>query len=190
MTRLGCNKLRATSLSHGRETSLLDLNERLKNICKRLHSFMGERVEIVIATKSDHALVEANPDHMDHMVMNLASNARDAMPHGGKFTLETSVIELEEDSPRLSHRMKAGEYIVLSVSDNGTGMDPKTQSHCFEPFFSTKDKDSAKGLGLTEVFAIVRSNGGDISLRSDPSSGTTFTIYLPSVERKKVDSRP
>src|ERR1700751_1098699 len=148
-------------------------------MAKRLHPLMGEDVEIVIAAKSDHALVKANPDHMDHMVMNLASNARDAMPHGGKFTLETNVVELEKNSPYLRRWMKAGEYIVLSVSDNGTGMDSNIQSRCFDPYFTTKD--SGVGLGLTEVFGIVRSNGGDISLRSDPGRGTTFTIYLPSV---------
>ena len=166
---------------------MLDLNEWLKKIYERVHPLMGEDVEIGIATNSDHALVEADPGYMDHMVMNLASNARDAMPHGGKFTLETNIAELEENSPRLRRWMKAGEYIVLSVSDNGTGMDHNTQCRCFDPFFTTKD--SGKGLGLTEVFGIVRSNGGDLYVRSDPGRGTTFTIYLPSVEHK-VDSRP
>lgn len=180
MTQQACNKLR--TISHGKETSVLDLNERLRNIRKLLHPLMGEDIEIEIATSSDHALVEADPGHMDAMVMNLASNARDAMPHGGRFTVETNAVELEENSPSLRRWMKAGEYIVLSVSDNGTGMDFNTQCHCFEPFFTTKD--SGKGLGLTEVFAIVRSNGGDLSVRSDPGRGTTFTIYLPALGTK------
>jgi len=159
----------------------LDLNELLKNISKRLHALMGEDIEIEIVTTSDHALVEANPDHMDCTVMNLASNSRDAMPHGGKFILETSTVELDEDSPWLSRSMKAGEYIVLSIRDNGTGMDSETRCRCFDPFFTTKD--SSEGLGLTAVFSIVRSYGGDLAVHSDPGRGTTFTIYLPSAEQ-------
>jgi len=103
---------------------MLDLNEWLKSIRKRLQPLMGEDIEIEIAASLAHALIEADPGRMDHIVMNLASNARDAMPHGGKFTLETNVVELEENSPLLRRpSMKAGKYIVLSISDNGTGMD-------------------------------------------------------------------
>lgn len=187
MTQEACNKLQTISLRHGKEARVSDLNELLKNICERLERLMGKEIEIVIATNSDHAPVEADPGQMDLMLMNLASNARDAMPHGGKFTLETNAVELEKDSPRLRPSMKAGEYVVLSVSDNGTGMDFDPQWRCFEPFFTTKD--SGKGLGLTQVFAIVRSNGGNLFLCSDPGGGTTFTIYLPSLKHK-VNSRP
>ena len=114
--------------------------------------------------------------------MNLASNARDAMTQGGKFTLETELVELEEKSPLLRQWMKAGEYVVLSIRDNGTGMDFNTQCRCFDPFFTTKE--SHEGLGLTLVLGIVRSNGGDLSVRSDHGRGTTFTIYLPSAEQQ------
>jgi two-component system, cell cycle sensor histidine kinase and response regulator CckA len=113
---------------------VFDLNERLNDIGKRLRPLMGDDVEIVMVTKSDHALVEADPSQMDQIVENLASNAHDAMPCGGKFILETSVVELNENSTHLGPRMKAGEYIVLAIGDNGTGMDFDTQSHCFELF--------------------------------------------------------
>jgi two-component system cell cycle sensor histidine kinase/response regulator CckA len=161
---------------------VLDLNERLKDIGQRLPSLIGEDVEIVIVAKSDQALVEADPGQMDQIVVNLASNAHDAMPCGGRFILETNVVELDENSAHLRRSMKPGKYIILTISDNGTGMDFNTQCHCFEPFFTTKE--SGKALGLTAVFAIVRSSGGDISVCSDPGRGTTFTIYLPSVEHK------
>lgn len=175
---------------------MLDLNERLKDIGERLRPLIGDDVEIVIVTKSDSALVEADPAQMDDIVLNLAFNARDAMPYGGKLVLETSVVELEENSVHLRRRsMKAGKYIVLVVSDSGTGMDHETLSRCFEPYFTTKKHNLAtykpenslgkeRGLGLTAVFAIVRASGGDITVCSDPGRGTTFEMYLPSAEHK------
>ena len=161
---------------------MLDLNGQLKDMAERLRPMMGEDVEIVIVTNSDRALVEADPGQMDQMIENLASNARDAMPCGGKFILGTSSVELGENSTHLHRGMKPGKYVVLAVSDNGTGMDFSTQSRCFEPFFTTKE--SGKGIGLSTVFTVVRCHYGGISVCSDPGRGTTFTIYLPSVEHK------
>lgn len=161
---------------------MLDLNDYLKDMAKRLRSVMGKDVEVVIASKSEHALVKADAQHINQMVMALSSNARDAMPRGGTFTLETNVVELEKKSPLLRPSMNAGEYIVLSIRDNGTGMDFSPKWRCFDPYFTTKE--GHEGLGLTFVFAIVRSNGGDLSVRSDPGRGTTFTIYLPSAEQQ------
>lgn len=161
---------------------MLDLNGQLKDMAERLRPTMGEDVEIVIVTNSDQALVEADPGQMDQMIENLASNARDAMPCGGKFILETSLVELGENSTHLRRRMKPGKYVVLAISDNGTGMDFNTQSRCFEPFFTTKK--SGKGLGLSTAFSIVRCHYGDISVSSNPGRGTTFTIYLPALGTK------
>ena len=163
---------------------MFDLNEWLSNLSNHLHALMGEDIETGIATSSDHALVKADPHQMEQVVMNLASNARDAMRHGGKFTLETKLVELEEKSPLLHRWMKAGEYAVLSIRDNGTGMDSDTQCHCFDPYFTTKE--GHEGLGLTFVFGMVRSNGGDLSVRSDHGHGTTFTIYLPTAEQQST----
>src|SRR5271165_5888889 len=126
------------------EACVLDLNEHLKDVGERLRPVTGEVVEIVIVTKSDYARVRANPGHMEQVVMALASNARDAMPCGGRLILETNIVELDENSPHLGGSMKAGKYVVLAISDNGTGMDFSTRSHCFEPFFTTKE--SSKGL--------------------------------------------
>ena len=161
---------------------MLDLNKQLKDTAQRLRPVMGVDVEIVIVTDSDSALlVEADPGQINQMIENLASNARDAMPHGGKFILEMSSVELGENSTHLYRWMKPGKYVALAVSDNGTGMDSNTQSHCFEPFFTTKE--SGKGIGLTTVFTIVRCHNGGISVCSEPGRGTIFTIYLP-VENK------
>jgi signal transduction histidine kinase len=164
---------------------VLDLNKQLKDMAERLRPVMGEDVEIVIVANSDQALVEANPSQMDQMIKDLASNARDAMPCGGRFILETSLAELGENSTHLRRGMKPGKYIVLAISDTGTGMDSHTQSHCFEPFFTTKE--SGKGIGLSTVYTIVKCHYGGISVCSNPGHGTTFTIYIPSVEHK-VDS--
>lgn len=161
---------------------MLDLNKQLKDMAERLRPVMGKDVEIVVVTNSDQALVEAHPGQMDQLIEDVASNARDAMPSGGKFILETSLVELDENSTHLRRWMKPGKYIVLAISDTGTGMDSNTQSRCFEPFFTTKE--SRKGIGLSTVYTIVRCHYGGVSVSSNPGRGTTFTIYLPALGTK------
>jgi signal transduction histidine kinase/CheY-like chemotaxis protein len=163
---------------------VLDLNERLKDTSKLLRPLLGDDVEIAIVPKSDLALVEADPGQIDQIVVNLACNARDAMPRGGKFILETSAVQLDEDFAILHQHVKPGRYIVLAVSDNGTGMDEATQSRIFEPYFTTKDFGKGTGLGLATVFGIVKQSEGYIWVYSEPHRGTTFKIYLPSAEHK------
>jgi two-component system cell cycle sensor histidine kinase/response regulator CckA len=163
---------------------VLDLNESLRNAGKMLRSLMVKDVEIEIVTTSDRALVQADPDQMDQVLVNLAMNARDAMAGVDRFLLETSVVELDENSPYLHRWMRAGKYMAIAVRDNGIGMDENTQARCSDPFFTTKGSAEGRGLGLTTVFGIVRASGEEISLSSDPGRGTTFTIYLPSVEYK------
>src|SRR5271169_5839642 len=165
------------------QTQLLDLNERLVEVNKLLSPLMGDDVEIVLLPRSATAIIEADPGQLDQIVINLAVNARDAMPHGGKLILETAVFDCDESFAR-EHSMIAGRYVMLAVSDNGTGMDEATRSRIFEPFFTTKETGKGTGLGLATVYGTVMQNGGHVWVYSEPEHGTTFKIYLPSAEHK------
>ena len=162
---------------------ILDLNDRIKEVSKLVKPLMGDDVEIVLPSPSSAAVVEADPSQLDQIVLNLAVNARDAMPHGGKFIIETGVSNLDEGFAR-EHSMTPGRYVMLAVSDNGVGMDGATRSRIFEPFFTTKEMGKGSGLGLSTVYGIVKQSGGHIWVYSEPSRGTTFKIYLPSAEDK------
>jgi PAS domain S-box-containing protein len=165
------------------QTQVLDLNERLKEVSKLLKPLMGDDVEIVIPSRATAAIIEADPGQIDQIVLNLAVNSRDAMPHGGKLIIETGVHDLDEGFAR-EHSMTPGRYVMLAVSDNGTGMDEATRSRIFEPFFSTKESGKGSGLGLATVYGIVKQFGGHIWVYSELSHGTTFKIYLPDAEHK------
>jgi CheY-like chemotaxis protein len=164
-------------------TQILDLNDRIKEVSKLVKPLMGDDVEIVLPSPSSAAVVEADPSQLDQIVLNLAVNARDAMPRGGKFIIETGVFNLDEGFAR-EHSMTPGRYVMLAVSDNGIGMDEATRSRIFEPFFTTKEMGKGSGLGLSTVYGIVKQSGGHIWVYSEPSRGTTFKIYLPSAEYK------
>jgi PAS domain S-box-containing protein len=163
---------------------VLDLNERLKEIAKLLRPLMGDDVEIQIVPRSDTALVEVDPGQLDQIVMNLAVNARDAMPRGGKLIVETSSMDFDQAFADQHPPMTAGRYALLAVSDTGGGMDEATVSRIFEPFFTTKELGKGTGLGLATVYGIVRQNGGYIWVYSEPGRGTTFKTYLPSADHK------
>ncbi len=166
------------------QPQIFDLNERLKDVSKLLRPLMGEDVEVRIVSKSASAVVEADPGQFDQIVMNLAVNARDAMPRGGRFILETGTVEFDEAFAEQHPPLTAGKYVVLAVSDNGIGMDEATVSRIFEPFFTTKELGKGTGLGLATVYGIVTQSGGHILVYSEPGHGTTFKIYLPSSEHK------
>lgn len=166
------------------QPQVLDLNDRLKDVSKLLRPLMGEDVEIVISPRSEAAIVEADPGQLDQVVLNLAVNARDAMPNGGKFMLETSQVKTDEIFSQMHKPLAAGSYVMLAVSDTGVGMDPATVSRIFEPFFTTKEVGKGTGLGLAMVYGIVQQAGGHIWVYSEPRRGTTFKIYLPSAEHK------
>jgi len=163
---------------------VLDLNDRLKEVSKLIKPLMGDDVEVVMTLRPASALVEADPGQLDQIVLNLAVNARDAMPRGGRFIVETNTVEFDEAFAQQHSPLKAGKYVQLSVSDTGTGMDAVTVSRIFEPFFTTKGPGKGTGLGLATVYGIVRQSGGYIWVYSEPGHGTTFKMYLPSAEHK------
>ena len=176
-------QLLAFSRRQSVQSQILDLNERLKEVTKLLKPLMGDDVDVRLLPRSTAAVVEADPGQLDQIVMNLAVNARDAMPHGGKLVIETGVFDLDAAFGR-EHSMTPGPYVMMAVSDNGTGMDEATRSRIFEPFFTTKETGKGSGLGLATVYGIVKQSGGHIWVYSEVDRGTTFKIYLPSAEYK------
>jgi PAS domain S-box-containing protein len=155
---------------------LLDLNEVVVDTHKLLRRLIGEHIEFVTVVNTTPCCVRADAGHLEQVLMNLAVNARDAMPDGGKLTVRTANADLDES---IVEGASAGPYVVLSVSDDGTGMDEQTRAHAFEPFFTTKAAGVGTGLGLATVHSIVEQTGGRINVESEPGKGTTFRIYLP-----------
>ena len=166
------------------QPQILDLNQRLKETVRLLRPLMGDDVEIVVLPRSTSAIVEADLGQLDQILINLAVNARDAMPRGGKFILETSNVRLDQVYAELHASIQPGNYVMLAVSDTGTGMDAATASRIFEPFFTTKEVGKGTGLGLATVYGIVQQSGGNVQVYSELGRGTTFKIYLPNAEQK------
>lgn len=158
---------------------VLNLNELLVEIERMLHRLLGANIELV--TRYDRALqsVRVDPSQIDQVVMNLVINARDAMPEGGKVTIETKNVVLDESYRTEHFGVAPGPHVMLAVSDTGCGMDQEVQARIFEPFFTTKEPGRGTGLGLATVFGIVQQSGGNIWVYSETGRGTTFKIYLP-----------
>jgi PAS domain S-box-containing protein len=177
-------QLLAFSRKQPAQVQVFNLNERLKEMSKLLRPLMGEDVEIVLHSCAESAIVEIDPGQLDQVLVNLAVNARDAMPHGGKLIIECSVVYLAGEIAYEHPVLEAGHYVLLAVSDNGSGMDEATRSRIFEPFFTTKDMSKGTGLGLATVYGIVKQSNGHIWVYSEMDRGTTFKIYLPSADHK------
>jgi PAS domain S-box-containing protein len=159
---------------------VLDLNSVVTENLRMLTRMIGEDIDLVMIPGAGLGAVKADPGQIEQVIMNLAVNARDAMPGGGKLTLETANVRLDENYARLHAPLQPGDYTMLAISDTGAGMDAETQSHLFEPFFTTKGQKGT-GLGLSTVYGIIKQSGGYIWVYSEPGKGTTFKIYLPRV---------
>jgi PAS domain S-box-containing protein len=165
------------------QPKVVDLNEVVTHSMKMLRRIIGEDIEIASHLEADLGKVKVDPLHIDQVIMNLAVNARDAMPEGGRIVLETTNTRLDAEYVDRHLGVHAGPYVMLAVSDNGTGMSADTRSRLFEPFFTTKEAGKGTGLGLAIVYGIVKQANGEIMVYSEPDKGTTFKIYLPMVDQ-------
>ncbi|MCD6326559.1 response regulator, partial [bacterium] len=174
---------------------VIDLNRVIKGMNKMLRRLIREDVEISTLLGHDLPAIKADPTQVEQIVMNLALNARDAMPFGGNLTVETDSVLLDEEYQQTHQYIAPGPYVVLTVTDTGHGMDAEALSHVFEPFYTTKQMGRGTGLGLSTVYGIVKQSGGSISVYSEVGRGTCFKVYFTAVGEKagqitKEDRRP
>jgi DNA-binding NarL/FixJ family response regulator len=167
------------------QPEVIDLNEIVSNMERLLTRVIGEDVELATVQASDLGRVFADPSQCEQIIMNLAVNARDAMPNGGKLTIATANVDIAPEAS-VARELPAGQYVLLAVSDTGTGMDPVTLARVFEPFYTTKEQGKGTGLGLSMVYGIVKQSDGEIRITSQLGQGTAFEIYLPLADGGEV----
>jgi two-component system cell cycle sensor histidine kinase/response regulator CckA len=173
------------------DPKVINLNAAVSDMEKLLRRLIGEDVELSTRLDAGLDIVKADQSQLEQVILNLAVNARDAMPEGGKLTIQTENIVMDQDFVRrYPYPVLPGPYVCLSVADTGVGMDADTQARAFEPFFTTKAKGKGTGLGLSTVYGVVKQSGGYIDIWSAPGTGTTFKIYLPRVNEPSASSSP
>ena len=182
------NQLLAFSRRQIMRPRVVNVNTVLSQTEKMLRRLIGEDVELDMRLAADAGNIKADPGHVEQAVVNLAVNARDAMPLGGRLTIETENVHLDENYSRTHMGVSPGDFVLIAVSDNGHGMDAETRRRIFEPFFTTKEKGKGTGLGLATVYGMIKQTGGDIWVYSEPGRGSTFKLYFPRVAEPVSDS--
>jgi CheY-like chemotaxis protein len=172
------------------QPQVMDLNIVVSGMEKLVRRLIGEDIDLRLGLQSPLGSVKADPGQIEQVILNLVVNSRDAMPHGGKLTIKTESIVLDEEYIWKYPGAKPGAYVMLMVSDTGSGMSPEVQSHLFEPFFTTKEKGKGTGLGLSTVYGIVKQSNGYITAFSENGRGATFRVYLPLVDDLAATAKP